>query len=266
MRRDSRKQQNSKKLMNDKTIIYSAIGTGILILVVLGVMIYLNTKKQDTQIGSLGASKLNIISNNTTENTQSASSEMGKTVEESKKENTVNNISQNNNTTKNTTMDTKNTKSNTVIETESKNIKNSKEEQKKELNFIKPVEGEIIKEFAKEQLIYSNTLEEWTTHLGIDIKADETAIVGAAEAGNIKSIKNDPRYGQTVIIEHEDGYQTIYANLLTSEFVVEGEKVEKGQTIGTVGKTGAFEVKDDPHLHFEILKDFEAVDPNMYIN
>lgn len=114
-------------------------------------------------------------------------------------------------------------------------------------------------------MIYSETLKEWVTHLGIDIKADKTTVVKAAEAGTVKSIKNDPRYGLTIVIDHGDGMQTVYANLLTSEFVVEGEKVEKGQSIGTVGNTAVFEIADEPHLHLEILKDSIQVDPNIYL-
>ena len=53
--------------------------------------------------------------------------------------------------------------------------------------------------------------------------------------------------------------------MLTSEFVVEGEKVKTGQTIGTVGNTATFESKDESHLHFEILKDNEQVDPKLYV-
>ena len=140
-----------------------------------------------------------------------------------------------------------------------------KKEETKELNFEKPVEGEINREYAKENLIYSETLQEWTTHMGIDIKAEKTTVVKSAEAGTVKSIKNDPRYGLTIVIEHANGYQTVYANLLTSEFVVEGEKVEKGQSIGTVGNTAVFETADEPHLHFEILKDSIQVDPSIYI-
>ena len=101
--------------------------------------------------------------------------------------------------------------------------------------------------------------------MGIDIKADKTTVVKAAEAGTVKTIKNDPRYGLTIVIEHEDNFQTVYSNLLTSEFVVEGEKVEKGQSIGTVGNTAVFEIADEPHLHFEILKDSLPVDPSIYI-
>lgn len=131
--------------------------------------------------------------------------------------------------------------------------------------FSLPVEGEIIKKFAKDELVYSETLQEWTTHLGIDIKAPRTTVVKAAEEGTVVAIKNDPRYGLTVILEHVNGYKTIYANLLTTEFVNVDEKVEKGQSLGTVGNSAVFEILDEPHLHFEIMKDGEYLDPQLYI-
>lgn len=140
-----------------------------------------------------------------------------------------------------------------------------KETKKKEVKFEKPVEGKILKEFAKDNLVFSNTLNEWTTHTGIDISAEKTTVVKSAYEGTVESIKNDPRYGLTVIIAHQDGYKTIYSNLLTSEFVMEGEKVTTGQTIGTVGNTATFEIADESHLHFEILKDNIQVDPTIYI-
>ena len=46
-----------------------------------------------------------------------------------------------------------------------------------------PVEGEVVKKYGKDKLIYSDTLKEWTTHLGIDIKADKTTIVKASTDG-----------------------------------------------------------------------------------
>ena len=162
------------------------------------------------------------------------------------------------------------TTSNTVTNTAKSNNTTTEntqtvQETKKELSFQKPVDGEIMREYAKDNLVYSETLQEWTTHLGIDIKADKTTVVKAAEAGTVKSIKNDPRYGLTIVIEHDNEFQTVYSNLLTSEFVVEGEKVEKGQSIGTVGNTAAFEIADEPHLHFEILKNSIQEDPTIYI-
>ena len=135
----------------------------------------------------------------------------------------------------------------------------------KPLEFAYPVEGEITKPYSIDNLIYSETLQEWVIHKGIDIKAPRTTVVKASEEGKITSIKNDPRYGLSVIVEHRDGYTTIYSNLLTAEFVSEGEQVSKGQTLGTVGNSAVFEIADEPHLHFEMLKDNENIDPKLIL-
>lgn len=217
-------------------------------------------------------------------NSESASTEIGKTVEEAKKQ--IEEISKNNakeaeekteNTNSNKSDNNKNSdtdkEQNKVAnaqkqetKTESKKEQTQKAEEKKQIKFTAPVKGEIIREFAADSLVFSETLQEWITHKGVDIKADKTTVVAAACDGTVQSIKNDPRYGLTVIINHEDGYQTIYSNLLTAEFVVAGEKVEAGQTIGTVGNTASFEINDGYHLHFEVLKDNEYQDPTILIN
>lgn len=133
---------------------------------------------------------------------------------------------------------------------------------KKELNFIKPLEGEIIQEFAKDKLVYSKTLEEWTTHSGIDIRGDEAAPVKASESGKVKDKKVDPRYGNTIIIEHDDGYKTIYSNLSTLELVQVNQEVKQGEIISGVGAGYGFESEDGPHIHFEIQKGGKPVDFN----
>lgn len=169
-----------------------------------------------------------------------------------------NNANTQNNITK---TDNKTTENNTIQEQ-----KEQEEEIVKDPEFVIPVSGEIMKEFADKKLVYSSTLDVWTTHNGIDISADKTTVVKSSADGTVKSIKNDPRYGITIIIEHVNGYKTVYSNLLSTEFVVEGEKVKQGQSIGTVGNSATFEVADEPHLHFEILKNNEQVDPELYIN
>ena len=278
MKRDIRK--NNKEEMSIKIIKYSAITVAILTVIVFGVLIYSKKLNDTVKEGTLLGEQISTQN----ENTESASTEIGKSINESEKElkaqnnmvnNTVNNMSTNSMTSNNTTSKNTETKTNNVLTTNKINTNtttetNSKaegkvEKENVELNFAKPVDGEIVRDFAVDSLVYSDTLQEWTTHTGIDIKADKTTVVKSAEAGIVKTIKNDPRYGLTVIVEHENGFQTVYSNLLTSEFVVEGEKVEKGQSLGTVGNTAAFEIADEPHLHFEILKDSVQVDPNIYL-
>ena len=271
MRRDVRRKNQED--LSSKIIKYSAIGVAILAVIVFAILIYSKNLNEDVKEGTLTSEQISSIFNstNSSDNTESASLEIGKTVEEAKNETIENTITENTTTEKSTTNKQNNvlttnkiTKSTTTSTSTSAN-ETKKEEVVVELKFAKPVEGEIVKEFAVDSLLYSNTLQEWTTHTGIDIKADKTTVVKAAEAGTVKSIKNDPRYGLTIVIEHANGFQTIYSNLLTSEFVVEGEKVEKGQSLGTVGNTAAFEIADESHLHFEILKDSVQVNPNIYL-
>ena len=271
-----RSEKSIKKPKNDNTMLY--VASTILVVLVAALVVILtiyNVSVKKNNESNFDSGKLASIMQNTTSDAPgitSASKEFGKNVNEVEKENTVEKIAINTSTvedSKNTTKTTTKQEKKTETEVESKQntvqVNEEKTEEKK-LEFIKPVEGDIIREFAKDNLVYSNTLEEWITHNGIDIKAEQTTIVKSAEDGKVKSIKNDPRYGLTIQIEHKDGYITVYSNLLTSEFVIEGEEVKKGQTIGTVGNTSAFEISDESHLHFEILKDNAPINPTEILN
>lgn len=194
---------------------------------------------------------------NTAEPVQVTGSTISKTIEEVQKE--IENQVEENNVKNEEVID------NTIKTNEEEQSVPTVEEVKKELSFAYPVEGEILREYAMDELIFSETLDEWTVHQGLDIKADRTTVVKAAETGTVVAIKNDPRYGLTVIIEHEDGFKTVYSNLLTTEFIAEDERVEKGQSIGTVGNSAVFEIADEPHLHFEMIKNGEYVDPKLYL-
>ena len=223
-----------------------------------------NTQK----ISSTDNNRMNMIGN-----TEAASSSIGKSVNELE------------NTTKSTTNteDTNKMAVNTSKNEENKNLNNKNEnnvkentatenvtnveqvEKTKDPTFVNPVDGEKIKDYSSDNLVYSVTLDEWTTHLGIDYKSEKTDIVKASADGKIKSIKNDPRYGLTVVIEHTNGFESVYSNLLTAEFITVGEEVKQGQTIATVGNTARFEIADETHLHFEIKQNGENVDPNIYL-
>jgi len=276
MRREVRNKNNQDEDLGIKIIKYSSIGVAILAIIVFALLIYSKNLNDEVKEGTLTSEQISNILNSvvTTENTESASTEIGKSVNELSNEvkNTVveNKISElPENTTKNQVLTTENVKPTTAKAENTENAENienaEKEDEIVQLNFEFPVEGEIVREFAVDNLVFSETLQEWTTHTGIDIKADKTTVVKSAEEGTVKTIKNDPRYGLTVVVQHDGGYQTVYSNLLTSEFVVEGEKIKKGQSIGTVGNTAAFEIADEPHLHFEIMKDSVQIDPCIYL-
>ena len=277
-------------LENDNLFIYVGTAIFFILAIALGIIMYMMnrtaTKLENGSGQVIQESQVN-------ENAESASTEIGKTVEEQENsvdsENEMNDVEEQNSissTTDNTSNSSnsinseKTTKSensansnigiNQVDESDTNTsadapVKNEVTETKKEITFIKPTDGEIICEYAKDNLIYSETLKEWITHTAVDIKADKTSVIKAAADGIVKSIVNDPRYGLTVVIEHDDGYETVYSNLLTAEFVVEGEEVAQGQTIGTAGNTASFESSMECHLHFELLKDGEYLDPTIYL-
>lgn len=210
----------------------------------------------------IGLSPNNEISNSAENNLQEASSILSQTITEALKQNDEENEIEEIKEEEKVIEEEK------KVSTDKKNTGKEAEdvkEEKKELEFCYPVEGEIAKDFSMETLVFSETLQEWTVHQGIDILASRTTVVKASEKGTVSAIKNDPRYGLTVVLEHEDGFKTIYSNLLSTEFVEEGENVEKGDSIGTVGNSAVFEIADEPHLHFEMTKNDSYVDPKLYL-
>ncbi|MCX7050039.1 MAG: M23 family metallopeptidase [Candidatus Sumerlaeota bacterium] len=96
-------------------------------------------------------------------------------------------------------------------------------------------------------------------HPGIVILAPLGETVCAAAAGKVIGVGElIAGYGRMVIIKHEKGYSTTYANLKEIR-VAKGENVTAGQAIATIGQTIA--IPSAPHLHFEVLKDATPVDP-----
>lgn len=282
MRKDIQRKRNIQKASLNKMLFTSGgIVSLLIIVVVVSFFIYGNKNAEESKLGQINNDKIASLATEGSNIASQTSSSIGKSVNEAKEEsNTVVVVDTSSEKSKNEGNQIKNNKetsenksnktSNTTIKEESKSVNTEENVAKKETKksdpvFSMPVEGDVIKEYAKDKLVYSDTLKEWVTHAGIDIKADKTTIVKASEEGKIKSIKNDPRYGLTVVIEHNNGYSTVYSNLLTAEFVTAGENVKKGQTIGTVGNTATFEISDESHVHFEILKDNVQIDPNMYI-
>ena len=151
------------------------------------------------------------------------------------------------------------------VEATSTNIEKQIVKEVKKLEFIMPIVGEVMRDYTQDTLVFSNTLQQWISHEGIDILSEIASPVKAIEAGEVIEVKNDPRYGLIIIIDHGQGYQSVYCNLSTLDMVHVGKKVEKGQVVSGVGNTALFEIKDNPHLHFELIKDGANVNPTEYI-
>ena len=132
-------------------------------------------------------------------------------------------------------------------------------------SFTVPLEGRIVKEFSNEVPIYSQTLDQYIVHTGIDIQSPADTQVLAAGEGTITKVYNDDKLGITIEISHGNGIVTKYSNLSTTKMVGEGDVVKKGQPISGVGSSALFESLESPHLHFEVLKDGVPIDPSGYI-
>lgn len=124
-----------------------------------------------------------------------------------------------------------------------------------------PLNGKILREYAADQLLYSETMGDWRTHMGLDFAADiGTAVVAVAD-GTISDVFYDKLQGITVWIQHADGCTSRYANLDSLETVQKGQKVLQGDVIGAVGETALFEMSDAPHLHFELVENDVPINP-----
>ncbi len=115
-----------------------------------------------------------------------------------------------------------------------------------------PIEGTITSSFGWRKAGY---------HHGIDIANKIGTPIRAAAAGTVSFTGYKSVYGLTVIIDHPDGKQTLYAHAQKT-FVSKGEQVKQGQTIAAVGMTG---VTTGPHVHFEVRVGSKVSDPISYL-
>ena len=99
-------------------------------------------------------------------------------------------------------------------------------------------------------------------HAGIDIAANSGEPIYATDSGTVQSALYSSSYGNYVVINHGNGYTTLYAHM-SSMAVSSGQTVSKGQVIGYVGSTGWSTV---PHLHYEISYNGTRVDPESYVS
>lgn len=97
-------------------------------------------------------------------------------------------------------------------------------------------------------------------HYGTDLAADAGTPITAFADGTIVAQGDSDSFGKYVMIDHPDGYRTLYAHC--SELCMSCGNVKKGSTIALVGSTGA---ATGPHLHFELERDGIYLNPEFYI-
>lgn len=132
--------------------------------------------------------------------------------------------------------------------------------------FTSPIEGgTITKEYAEDFLLEDSTTGIWQTHQALDYSASDGTKVLAVYDGEVESIENSMMDGLVVTIKHAGNLKSVYKCLGDEALVSEGDKVTKGQEIGTVS-TNLTEKADGAHLHFELYEGDKLIDPTPYFS
>ena len=119
--------------------------------------------------------------------------------------------------------------------------------------FVKPVEGKYSTTFST-GLVKCETIGTYKTNNGIEIKAELNSPVSSVLDGKVEAVNNDgTELGQYVVINHQNGLKTVYANLKEDVKVKVERCSKKGQVIGAVGKTRQSYSNEyyGDHLHFK---------------
>ncbi|MBQ7411587.1 MAG: M23 family metallopeptidase, partial [Clostridia bacterium] len=113
----------------------------------------------------------------------------------------------------------------------------------------------------------SPTMEDWRTHLGVDVLGELGTEVLAVADGTVTNIWEDPFMGMCISIEHSGNAVSVYKNLgkEVADGIVIGCAVKAGDTIGTIGETAMNEIAQEPHLHYELSVAGKIVDPKDHI-
>ncbi|HWS00093.1 MAG TPA: M23 family metallopeptidase [Prolixibacteraceae bacterium] len=97
-------------------------------------------------------------------------------------------------------------------------------------------------------------------HYGMDFTAPTGTDIFATGNGIVKEVERNAGYGNTIVIDHGYGYETLYGHLSRSNVKV-GQTINRGDIIGFVGSSGA---STSPHLHYEVMKNGQKVNPQNY--
>jgi murein DD-endopeptidase MepM/ murein hydrolase activator NlpD len=120
--------------------------------------------------------------------------------------------------------------------------------------FRSPLGGRLSSFFGnRKHPIYRKT----KFHNGLDIAAPYGTYIGAAREGLVVSTGWNGGYGKAVIIQHDNGYRTMYGHM-SSIFAKKGERVKAGKILGRVGSTG---LSTGPHLHFTLWHNDKLLNP-----
>ena len=128
------------------------------------------------------------------------------------------------------------------------------------LTFGAPCNGSVVLDYSDTVLVWNSTLGQYSTHLGVDFTAEDGKVTAVAD-GTVGAVGYDSLKGHYIIIDHDENYQSRYYSLGEEITLQVGDDVEKGQVIGVMSTAMATENYLGNHLHLEMSKDGENIDP-----
>lgn len=133
--------------------------------------------------------------------------------------------------------------------------------------FIAPVSGIVTKGFSDTVPVFSETMNDYRVHTGVDISGEAGEAVLAAADGTVGAIWDDPLMGKCMTIVHDAGFVSTYKGLneIIPDGIELGVSVKAGQPVAALGETALIEVAQEPHLHFELTASGVPVDPTDYV-
>ena len=130
--------------------------------------------------------------------------------------------------------------------------------------YVSPVANASYKmEYAD---IYKNETVGWYyRHYAVDFTADAGAEVKSMAEGTVTQVSKSKETGNIIVVDHADGLQSVYRFVEPIEGLGVGQKVSKGEKIGTVAEAYGVEKADGPHLHFELKSNGKWINPTSII-
>ena len=131
-----------------------------------------------------------------------------------------------------------------------------------DVEMIRPVSGTAGTGFSLTVPVFSETMNDWRVHQGIDYLTEGEVPVYAAADGIVENVYTSELMGLTVEIRHEDDTISIYQSLSGEPKVLAGQEVKQGDEIGLTGTSADCECLVGNHLHFALIRAGVYLDPN----
>lgn len=146
------------------------------------------------------------------------------------------------------------------------NLAKAKEEKEDSSDKLSFLGTKVIREFSEKEPSYSETLNVWEIHKGVDVSTTEGQEIKSLLNGKVIDVYKDDEHGMSVKVQYDNDIIVVYSNLSEDIKIEKNQELEEGQCIGLAGNTTAVESESEQHVHVEAFKGEESIDPMSLID